>query len=124
MPSRRYPTETGRQRPVIGVSASEQSACGELFCPFVRVDDLSRCVFRRRNYDLSGHVLELSNLVSLYVLILHLENARVRPFTFCAEPHLSHYCPERVCADVIPELGIIEHLRLLHCLLQNLKLSV
>src|SRR6476620_12164338 len=106
MPSRRYPTETGRQRPVIGVSASEQSACGELFCPFVRVDDLSRCVFRRRNYDLSGHVLELSNLVSLYVLILHLKNPRLRPFAIGTELDFSHYRCEGVRANVIRELGI------------------
>ena len=79
--------------------------------------------FRRCNYDLSGHVFELSNVVSCYVLILNLANARVRPFTLCAEPHLSHHCPERVCADVIPKLGIIERLRRLHCLLQNLKLT-
>ena len=95
-----------------------------LLCPFVGKDDLPRCIFWRRNYDLSRHILELSNVVSFYVLILNLENSRVRPFTFCAEPYLSHDCRERVCADVTPDLGIIERLRRLHCLFQYLKLSV
>ena len=61
----------------------------ELLCPFVGVDDLSGCVFRRRDYDLRGHILELSNVVSFYVLILHLENPRLRPFALCAELDVS-----------------------------------
>ena len=42
-----------------------------------------------------------------YVLILNLENARLRPFALYAELDLSHHRRERVRADVIPELRII-----------------
>ena len=59
-----------------------------------------------------------------YVVILNLENARVSPLALWAELDVSHDGRERVRANVIPKLGIIERLRRLHGLLQDLKLSV
>ena len=49
----------------------------------------------------SEGALELSNLVSFYVLILHLKNPRLRPFAFWAELDFSYYRCERVRANVI-----------------------
>ena len=55
----------------------------------VWIDHLTRLVLRRCYHDLGREVSELADVVALDVLELHLEHARLRPFTQGPERHVA-----------------------------------
>jgi hypothetical protein len=53
----------------------------------IRVDEISGLELRRSDYDLAGHVLELSDVVAADVLELRVDDARRLPFAVLSERH-------------------------------------
>src|SRR5215469_4812127 len=95
-----------------------------LFGLLVRIDHLARLILRRRYYDLGRDVPELADVITLDVLELHLEHARLRPFARGPERHVADQGLERGVADVIGEFVVVEAFRGRYRLLQDLKLRV
>src|SRR5437016_1332080 len=73
---------------------------------------------------LGFRIAELLEIVALDVLELHLQHPRLRPFAVLAEGDFADDRVERMAAEVIGEPGLVEALRALDRLTQDLQVGV
>src|SRR6516225_6192379 len=86
--------------------------CDRLFLDAgIGFDDLAGAKFRWFEDRLRSGVAELLEVGALDVLELHLQYARLRPFTVLPIRDLADDRVERMAAYVIGELGLVEALR-------------
>src|SRR6266436_7783103 len=90
----------------------------------VGLDDLASAKFLGFEDHLGFRIAELLEIVALDVLELHLQHARLRSFAVLAEGDLSDDRVERMAADVIGELRLVEALGALDRIAQNLQVGV
>src|SRR5262249_13035480 len=96
----------------------------ELLRLLVGIDQLAGLVVGRIDHGLGLDPLELGRVVALHISELHLQHARLGPFALGAEAYVAIHGLERVGADIVRELAVVEALGGLDRLLQYLHLRV
>src|SRR3954453_5534655 len=82
-----------------------------LFRLLVGIDDVAGLQVGRGQYRLGVHALELVDGVALDAVILDLQHARLRPLATLAELDVAHDGLDRIAAQIVGDLIVIDALR-------------